>query len=169
MIYGLSVTFLFTASAVYHARKRGENEQTLWRKMDHFAIFVMIAGTYTPFSIRYLDGTVLITVLAIQWGLVLAGAFFKFCYINGPRIMSTLVYLAMGWMVVLVTKYFIHTMPMSQIVLIVAGGVAYSVGAIMYALKKPVLVRGFFGFHELFHLFIMLGAGLHYAGVLRAL
>jgi hemolysin III len=168
LVYGASVSFLFLASTMYHARKRTEDDNSIWRKIDHFAIFVMIAGTYTPISFVYLDGPMLYVVLSIQWGLVLAGGIFKFLYLSAPRILSTLVYVAMGWMAVFVIKYFRDTMPLSQMVLVLAGGLSYTAGAVFYALKKPVIVRDLLGFHEIFHVFIIAGAAFHYAAVFRA-
>jgi hemolysin III len=168
IIYGASITFLSIASSLYHAKKREVENGTFWRKLDHVAIFFMIAGTYTAVSYLYLPGAWFVSIVSIQWGLVIFGLFFKFYFLNAPRILYTLIYLAMGWMAVIPIHRLYITMPLSQFVLLFSGGISFSVGALFYALKKPVLRAGFFGFHEIFHIMVMIGGALHYALVYRA-
>jgi hemolysin III len=166
IIYGSSMTLLFTASSLYHAFKTGENDESIFRKLDHLAIFFMIAGTYTPPCYHYLEGGWRIGIIGAQWALVVFGVFFKFFYVSGPRFLSTAVYVLMGWLAVIPMHKFVKSMPGPMIVLMIAGGVAFTMGAAIYAIKKPDPLPGRFGFHEIFHIFILAGAGIQYAGML---
>ncbi len=162
LVYGLGAICLFLASGFYHAQKQVENAVNIWRKLDHLAIFIMIAGTYTPMAYAYLEGAWFWSIICVQWACVLAGLFFKFFYLHAPRIISPILYLLMGWMAVIPMNILWHSMSALSFWLLVGGGVAYSAGAIIYALKKPNPFPGVFGFHEIFHIFILLGAVLHY-------
>ncbi len=168
IIYGFSVIFLFLASSLYHAFKRKENEVNIFRKLDHFAIFVMIAGTYTPICFIYLTGNLRWAIIIVQWSLVLAGFFFKFFYLKVPRYLYTIIYLIMGWVGIVTIKEFIMVMSKSSIIFLFAGGISYTIGALFYIMKKPIKRLGF-GFHEIFHLFILLGAFLHYLLIYTAI
>ncbi len=167
LVYGAGTVFLFSASALYHASKRTDDGESFYRKLDHTAIFFMIAGTYTPPCWFYLDGAWRVAILSAQWGLVLFGVFFKFFYLSAPRVVSTGIYVLMGWIAVAPMHIFVSTMPGTIFALFMAGGAAFTAGAVIYALKRPDPAPGFFGFHEIFHLFILLGAGLHYVAMLR--
>lgn len=168
MVYGFSIILLFSASAAYHALKQKENEISVWRKLDHMAIFFMIAGTYTPVCYVYLSGHWRWSVIVIQWALVLAGLFLKFFYLKAPRYFSTIIYLLMGWIGIVPIKELLKTMPPQAVFYLFAGGIAFTVGAICYAVKKPVF-SPVFGFHEIFHLFVLLGGICHYLLVATAL
>lgn len=165
LLYGLSAIFLFSASFLYHAHKREENTETLWRKLDHTAIFFLIAGTYTPLCYLYLDGGMKWSILGAQWGLVLAGTIFKFVFINAPRYIGTLIYLIMGWIVLVPIATLVETMPALSLSLLIAGGIMYTIGALIYGFKWPNPKPGFFGFHEIFHVFVSVGALLHFCTV----
>lgn len=165
VVYGLAAVFLFASSALYHAFKTGENESSVLRKLDHLAIFFMIAGTYTPVCYAYLDGGWFAGIIIAQWGLVLFGLFFKLLYLSAPRHLSTGIYVLMGWIVVIPMHKLYAVMPGEILTLIAAGGVSYTVGAVIYAIKRPNPRPGVFGFHEMFHLFILAGALLHFAAV----
>ncbi len=167
LVYGLAAVSLFVSSALYHARKKQDNQLNLWRKLDHIAIFIMIAGSYTPVAYVYLAGAWRWSMIILPWLLALAGVFLKIFYLKAPRMMSTALYLGMGWLAVIPMPQLWRAMPLQAFVLLGLGGVAYSVGALVYALKRPNPVPGFFGFHEIFHLFVLLGAALHYALILR--
>ncbi|MBN2158221.1 MAG: hemolysin III family protein [Spirochaetes bacterium] len=168
-VYGLAVIFLFASSSLYHAFKKTENDTGFFRKMDHFAIFLMIAGTYTPPTWEYLSGGWRIGILGAQWTLVLFGVFFKFFYLNAPRALSAGVYVAMGWLAVIPIHKFFIAMPLAMFLLFIAGGIAFTAGAVIYARKRPDPLPGTFGFHEIFHLFILAGAGIHFAAMLYLL
>jgi hemolysin III len=167
LIYGLSMTFMFSASALYHAFKSEEGGTGFWRRLDHLAIFFMIAGSYTPLCWVHLTGGWRWSILGVQWGLVLLGLVFKLFFINAPRFIVTGIYLVMGWVAVVAFKPLVASMSAWNMGLFFLGGVAFSIGAVFYALKRPNLVPGFFGFHELFHVFVVLGAGIHYLMVYR--
>lgn len=160
LVYGLSATLLFTASFLYHAKKKTENERTVWRKLDRSAIFILIAGTYTPMCFLYLTGTMMKGILIAQWLLVLSGICISF-FTNAPRKISTVIYLMMGWVVVIPFKTMIGVMPAGILTLLVAGGISYTIGALVYAFKKPNPFPPFLGFHEVFHVFVNAGAILH--------
>lgn len=167
-VYGLSAVFMLLSSTLYHAFKTGENQTNFLRKMDHFAIFCMIAGTYTPLCFIYLEGGMKWGIIGAQWALVLAGFFLKIFYIKAPRLFTTIIYLLMGWMAIIPLQQLLQTMSGTSLLLLLLGGIAYSIGAIIYILKKPNPLPGFFGFHEIFHIYILLGALLHYLVVFRA-
>ncbi|MFW5971883.1 MAG: PAQR family membrane homeostasis protein TrhA [Bacillota bacterium] len=156
-VYGFSIIFLFLSSSLYHAFKRKENELSFWRKLDHFAIFVMIAGTYTPVSMIYLTGYWKWIIISVQWALVLGGFFFKFFYLKAPRWLYTAIYLLMGWIGIVPLRQFMANMPLSAELLLFVGGGFFTIGAVFYMLKKPRKV-----FHEIFHIFILLGGIAHF-------
>ncbi len=168
VVYGSSIILLFSASALYHATKQTENEISLRRKLDHSAIFFMIAGTYTPVCYVYLSGYWRWSVIIIQWALVAAGLFLKFFYLRAPRYLSIIVYLLMGWIGIVAIKEFLKTMPPNAVLYLFAGAISFTVGAVFYAIKKPVFRSGV-GFHEIFHFFVLLGWGFHYMLVYVAL
>ena len=161
IIYGLTAIFMLISSALYHAFKKDENQASFLRKMDHFAIFCMIAGTYTPLCYIYLEGYLQWGIIIAQWVLVIAGFFLKVFYIRAPRVFATVVYLLMGWMAIIPITKLLSVLPVVSIILLLLGGLAYSTGAVIYMLKKPNPMPNFFGFHEIFHLFILLGVFLH--------
>ena len=161
-VYGLSLISLFAASSTYHALKGSETSSMIWRKLDHTAIFILIAGTYTPIAYIYLDGVWPWVIITSQWIIVACGVIFKFYYIHAPRFVSPILYLLMGWMALIPMRVLWRTIPLLSLILLIAGGVSYSIGAIIYALKKPNPKPGFFGFHEIFHIFVLLGAVLHF-------
>lgn len=163
LIYGISMVFLFLASTLYHAFKKEENEKSFWRRMDRLAIFFMIAGTFTPICYMYLDGTWRWSILAIQWGFVGLGLVSQLFFPRAPRILYAIIYLAMGWMAVFPLRQILSYMNLAQGILLFAGGMVFTLGGIIYATKKPKLIPGIFSFHELFHITVLIGGGLHYA------
>ncbi len=165
-IYGLSTTFLFISSFIYHSRKTEEDGTSVRRKLDHIAIFVMISGTFTPLCYLYLEGVWLWGILGAQWLLVVFGIIFKLLILNTPRWVTTGIYLLQGWMAVLPIGIFARTMHPLQVTLLFSGGILYSVGALFYNRKKPNPWPGVFGFHEIFHVFILLAAACHYVAIL---
>ncbi len=161
LIYGLSGIFLFSASFIYHSQKVIENDESFWRKLDHTAIFFLIAGTYTPICFFYLQGNMRWGILIAQWSLVISGTIFKLYFVNAPRVIGTLIYLLMGWIVIIPISTLVHTMPHAALVFLAAGGISYTIGAVIYAVKRPNPLPDFFGFHEIFHIFVIGGAVLH--------
>jgi hemolysin III len=169
LVYILSASFLYFSSSVYHGRKKEEGEVTFWRKMDHIAIFFMIAGSYTPVCYIYLDGFWKWGIIILQWTLVLLGLFFKLFYLQAPRFLNTGIYLVMGWIAIVLLKVLFETMPGELFFMLVSGGLAYTAGAVIYAIKKPEIFPGIFGFHEIFHIFILLGSGFHFMMIYKSL
>ena len=166
VLYGASAMTLFLASSLYHAFKPGENGTSLLRKLDHTAIYLLIAGTYTPFIYEYLDGWWRWGILIAQWSIVVAGTLVTFLWINKPRALSASLYLAMGWVAVVPMYRLWQAMPAAVFLLCIAGGAAYTIGAVIYARKRPDPLPGVFGFHEIFHVFVLVGAALFYWAVL---
>ncbi|HNV55958.1 MAG TPA: hemolysin III family protein [Smithellaceae bacterium] len=163
LIYGISVVFLFSASTLYHAFKKEENELSFWRKMDRLAIFFMIAGTFTPICYFCLDGAYKWMMIAFQWSLVGVGLISQIFFPGAPRKLYAVIYLFMGWSALFTLKQMLANMSSSQAILLVSGGVSFTIGAIIYAVKKPRMIPGIFSFHELFHIMVLIGGILHYA------
>ena len=163
LIYGSSVIFLFLASSLYHAFKKMENELSFWRRMDRLAIFFMIAGTFTPVCYFCLDGTYRWAMIAFQWSLVGVGVISQIFFPRAPRTLYALIYLFMGWSGLFTIKQVLANLSVSQTVLLFAGAGAFTMGGIIYAIKKPKLIPGIFSFHELFHIMVLIGGVLHYA------
>ncbi len=167
IIYGLSVTLLFSASALYHYKKKEENEKSIWRTLDHISIFFMIAGTYTPVVSLVMNGAWRISILSVQWGLVVLGLILKLIWLRSPRWLTTAIYLTMGWIAVIALKPLYDSTSLSTVLILLGGGILYSLGAVIYAVKKPNPVPGFFGFHEIFHLFVLAATIVHFILVYR--
>ena len=163
LVYGLSVVFLFSASVLYHAFKKHDDELSFWRRMDRLAIFIMIAGSYTPICHLFLDGTWESGMIAIQWALVAFGLISQLWFPRAPRRVFAAIYLAMGWLALLPMGRLLAAMSVPQTVLMFAGGAAFTAGAVFYSTKRPAVVPGVFSFHELFHVMVLIGAACHYA------
>jgi hemolysin III len=168
-IFGLSLVALYIASSLYHLLPLSPAGVARLRKLDHVAIFVLIAGTYTPFCLLALDGGWRWGVLAIAWGLALCGASLKLLWMEAPRWLSVLLYLGMGWVAVAAVPALLRTLPAGGMAWVLAGGLTYSAGALVYGLKRPNPIPGTFGFHELWHLFVVAGSACHFWAVLRYL
>ena len=160
LLFCLSLIALYTASAVYHYSLRGEHVIRVLKKLDHSMIYVLIAGSYTPVVLRYMDAPDSYVFLAVIWGIALFGIGAKLLWIDAPRFLGTILYLMMGWAVVFRFDV-VLAMPAPAIALLAAGGLAYTVGGVIYILKKPNL-SAVVGFHELFHLFVLAGSLCHY-------
>lgn len=159
-----SMVSLYGASAVYHSVTVKENILKVFRKLDHMMIFVLIAGSYTPVCLVVLGGRTGYTLLAVVWGIAVVGMVVKACWITCPKWFSSLIYIAMGWVCVLAFGKIIAALPASAFGWLLAGGVIYTIGGVIYALKLPLFNSRFknFGSHEIFHLFVMGGSLCHY-------
>ena len=160
LLFCLSLIALYTARTVYHYSLRGEHVIRVLKKLDHSMIYVLIAGSYTPVVLRYMDAPDAYVFLAVIWGIALFGIGAKLLWIDAPRFLGTILYLLMGWAVVFRFDV-VLAMPAPAIALLAAGGLAYTVGGVIYILKKPNL-SAVVGFHELFHLFVLAGSLCHY-------
>ncbi|MHA1768080.1 MAG: PAQR family membrane homeostasis protein TrhA [Promethearchaeota archaeon] len=169
LIYGIAVTLLFFASAICHSLKTSEDHIFFWTRIDQIAIFFMIAGTYTPIAYVYLNGSWRIGILIGQWVIVGAGLILKLVWINSPRWITAGIYLLQGWMAIIPGYIIFLAMPRLDFILAVIAGFTYSIGALMYILRKPKLFPGVFGSHDLFHVCVLLGNALFYIVIFRAL
>ncbi|MBA7575028.1 hypothetical protein ES708_16844 [subsurface metagenome] len=169
IIYGTAVTLLFIASTVCHSLKKSEDHIFFWTRIDQIAIFFMIAGTYTPISYIYLTGAWRIGILVSQWTVVGAGLILKLIWINSPRWVTAGIYLLQGWMAVIPGYVIFLAMPRVDFIFAILAGFTYSIGALMYILRKPKLFPGVFGSHDLFHVCVLLGNALFYIVIFRAL
>ena len=166
LCFCVSMVALYSASAIYHYYPGDVNStgvKRILRKMDHSMIYVLIAGSYTPFSMVLLPQPKGARFCLTLWGVAAAGVLLKLIWINASRILSTLVYLVMGWAVVFVAKDF-ATLGQPCLTLVALGGISYSVGAVFYAIKKPNISLEW-TFHEIFHLLILAGSFFHYLAV----
>lgn len=165
IVYGLSLTALYAASATYHLVRGTEALGKLLRRFDHCAIFVLIAGTYTPTIWVALQGATRTWMLAAVWGVALVGIAMRIFWLGAPRWLYVAVYLAMGWMGFLRAEAFYHGLPGAVLALLGAGGLTYTFGAVIYGLKRPDPLPGRFGFHEIWHLFVLAASIFHFAAV----
>lgn len=161
VIFGISLLLLYGASTIYHTLNISEKGTALLRRIDHMMIFILIAGTYTPVCLIPLRGKWGWTLLIAVWGFAIAGIMLKIFWLNAPRWFSTLLYVIMGWFVLIAFVPLEKAIPVSGIVLLASGGIIYTIGAIIYAVKWSKLKLKYFGFHEIFHLFVMGGSALH--------
>jgi hemolysin III len=166
-IFGTSLILLYGASSLYHLLPLSPKGISVLRRIDHIMIFILIAGTYTPVCLVALRGVLGWSLFGIVWGIAIAGIFLALFWINAPRWLSTLIYLIMGWLIVIVFYPLIQAIPFGGIVWFVLGGLCYSSGAIIYALKRPDPIPGIFGFHEIWHLFVMAGSFCHFWAMLH--
>jgi hemolysin III len=162
LIYGLSLVQLFAASAAYHLARVGPAVLLRLRKADHSAIYLLIAGSYTPICLHFFGGFWRWGLLGIIWLMALSGVVVKLFVIRAPRWVTAGIYLVMGWMSVLAVQEMLASMPAGALAWLVAGGLFYTVGAVVYMLKKPDFYPGRFGFHEIWHIFVILGALSHF-------
>jgi hemolysin III len=169
LVYGLSLITLFSASAAYHLTKAKPTILQILRKLDHSAIFLLIAGTYTPFCIIAFTGFFRWGLLVIIWAIAVAGIVVKIFYVHAPRWLNASVYVLMGWLCVSAVGPMLTTLPVSAMVWLIIGGVEYTVGAVIYATKTFNFLPGKFGFHEVWHIFVLLGALAHFVSIMAML
>lgn len=164
VVFITSMVLLYGASATYHSVNLSERANRIFRKIDHMMIFVLIAGTYTPICVIVLKGSVGYGLLALVWGIAIVGMIIKACWITCPKWFSSVIYIAMGWVCVLAFTQIFNTLSTAAFVWLLAGGIIYTVGGIIYALKLPFFNSKHenFGSHEIFHLFVMGGSLCHY-------
>lgn len=163
-IFIVSMILLYGASATYHALDLSERANRVLRKLDHMMIFVLIAGTYTPVCLIVLGGTTGYAMLALVWGIAILGILVKAFWITCPKWFSSALYIAMGWVCVLAFTQILNSLAPRAFFWLLAGGVIYTVGGVIYALKLPIFNSRHknFGSHEIFHLFVMAGSICHF-------
>ena len=157
-IYGASLIVLYAASRFYHNSKTPKLRYRL-NIFDHASIYVLIAGTYTPFTLVVLDGWVGWTIFGVSWGLALTGVILKLFFIGKYDRISTIAYVLMGWLIVFAIKPLVQNLPIEGLLWLLGGGISYTVGAILYSIKKIKYN------HAIFHIFVLLGSFCHFIAV----
>jgi len=161
-IFGATLILLYSASAVYHLLNISEKIDTLLRRIDHMMIYVLIAGTYTPICVIGLTGAWGVSMLIMVWVLAVIGIVMTVVWFGAPRWLTTAVYLLMGWLVVIAFYPLLHSLPIGGITWLMIGGLLYTIGAVIYGFKWPKITSRWFGFHEIFHLFVIGGSLGHF-------
>jgi hemolysin III len=165
-IYAFSVAGLFGASALYHRINWSTTGARRWmRRLDHSMIFLLIAGTYTPFAVLVLNGPLATAILIVVWAAALGGIVLKLAWIDAPKWLVALIYVAIGWVALAAFPQLLDKLGVTATAMVAAGGLLYTVGAIVYARKRPDPSPTVFGYHEIFHALVILAAALQYAVV----
>jgi len=165
-VYGATLILLYGASTLYHTLTLTERPRRALRTLDHIAIYFLIAGTYTPVALITLKGPLGWTLLAAVWLIALAGVPFKLFFLDAPVWLSTSTYLAMGYLALVAVVPIAHAVSFRGLAWLVAGGIAYTIGAVIYARQRPDPFPGRFGHHEIWHLLVLAGSGCHFAFML---
>lgn len=163
-IYALSLILLYAASTTYHTFDLSEKANTILKKIDHMMIFILIAGSYTPICLITLKGRTGVILLSLVWGIALVGIILKAFWVFCPKWVSSILYIGMGWTCVLAFTQILNALSPAAFGLLLAGGIIYTIGGIIYALKLPIFNNRHknFGSHEIFHLFVMGGSMCHF-------
>ncbi len=163
-VFALSMILLYGASTVYHTFNISDKINRALRKVDHMMIFILIAGSYTPVCMIPLKDSVGYPLLALVWGTAVIGMLIKAFWITCPKWFSSLIYISMGWLCVLAMVPLVKALPIAAFIWLLAGGIIYTVGGVIYALKLPFFNarHQYFGSHEIFHLFVMGGSLCHF-------
>ncbi len=167
IIFGVSLILLYAASATYHLVIASDKVIAFLRRIDHSMIFILIAGSYTPFCLIALQGPrgwILFSIIAT---IAVCGVLFKMIWFNCPRWISTCVYIGMGWIAIFIMKPLYNSISFGGMLLLVLGGVFYTIGAVIYGLKPKAIKFKNLGFHEIFHIFILLGSLCHFISVYK--
>ena len=162
-IYGATLILLYTASTLYHTLPLSERPLRVLRTLDHIAIYFLIAGTYTPIALITLDGRLGWALLGSVWLIAVAGIPFKLFFLDAPVWLSTSTYLAMGYLSLVAVMPLARAVSLSGLLWLVAGGIAYTVGAIIYSRRRPDPFPGLLGHHEIWHILVLIGSACHFA------
>jgi hemolysin III len=164
-LYGASIIILYTASTLYHwLPKEAGGKNQIFRKIDHLSIYFLIAGSYTPFCLLPLRGPWGWSLFGVIWGLAIIGILTQAIYINVWRWLTTTIYLLMGWIIVIAIKPLLSALPLAAFYWLLAGGIIYSIGGVIYTIKKPNF-HHHFNYHSLWHIFVLLGSLCHFVVV----
>ena len=163
-IYAASLILLYAASTTYHTFICSKRITTILKKIDHMMIFVLIAGSYTPICLLVLEPKTGLMLLTLIWGIAIAGILIKAFWVYCPKWVSSILYIGMGWTCVLAFSQILNNLTRSEFAWLLAGGIIYTIGGIIYALKLPIFNSKHknFGSHEIFHLFVMGGSACHF-------
>ena len=164
LIFIISMILLYGASTLYHSVNLTGKALKVFKKIDHMMIFVLIAGSYTPVCMLVLDKAQGYPLLGLVWGTAVLGMIMKLFWVTCPKWLSSIIYIAMGWECIFVFRPLLHTLPVGAFLWLLVGGIVYTIGGIIYALKIPLLdkMHKYFGLHEIFHLFVMGGSFCHF-------
>lgn len=158
-IYGSALVILYTMSTIYHSLPRGKAKD-IFEILDHSSIYLLIAGTYTPFELITLRGTIGWVFFGITWGMAIVGILFKIFFVKKFVILSTLIYIAMGWMIVFAIKPLFYALPLNGMIFLATGGVLYTAGTVFYIKRKMKY------HHAVWHLFVLGGSAMHFFAIL---
>ena len=163
-IYAVSLILLYAASTTYHTFNKSRKVNTILKKIDHMMISVLIAGSYTPICLLVLGGKTGLILLTIVWAFAIAGILIKAFWVFCPKWVSSVLYIGMGWTCVLAFTQLLNSLSPAAFGWLLAGGIIYTVGGVIYALKLPIFnsKHKYFGSHEIFHLFVMAGSACHF-------
>lgn len=163
-IYVVSLILLYAASTTYHTFNKSRKVNTILKKIDHMMISVLIAGSYTPICLLVLGGKTGLILLTIVWAFAIAGILIKAFWVFCPKWVSSVLYIGMGWTCVLAFTQLLNSLSPAAFGWLLAGGIIYTVGGVIYALKLPIFnsKHKYFGSHEIFHLFVMAGSACHF-------
>jgi hemolysin III len=164
-IFATSLLLLYASSANYHLAPWPDRLHRVWKRVDHSMIFVLIAGTYTPFCLVVLDNAWGIPMLAVTWSLAAAGALLKVIRPDAPRWLGVGLYMALGWIGIVPITEVVSSLAPPAIVLMMVGGLFYSIGGVVYGLRRPDPWPRVFGYHEVFHAFVIAGSTVHFVVV----
>jgi hemolysin III len=164
-VYGAGLCALFGGSALYHRWRWNPRWRPILRRIDHSTIFVFIAASYTPVCLLVLSGTLRWAILVTVWAGALGGVALSVAWISAPRVLACACYIALGWVSVIAFPQLSAALPITPLVLIAAGGVLYTIGAIVYAAQRPNPWPRVFGFHEIFHAFVIVAATAHFVAL----
>jgi hemolysin III len=165
LVYALSLAAMFGASALYHRIDWSPRSHAWLRRLDHSMIYVLVAGTYTPFALLVLGPALGWTTFGVVWGGALAGVAISLLWIDAPRWLTALLYVALGWVSVVIMPQLWVRAGVLAVALLATGGLLYTVGAVVYARRRPDPVPRVFGYHEVFHVLVIAAAAVHFAAV----
>ena len=168
-VFGTTLVFMYTASFLYHGLKLPAKTLTVFRRIDHIMIFLLIAGSYTPLCLVPLRGPWGWSLFGIIWGIAAVGIALKLFWTTMPKRVSTMIYLCMGWLCLVVIFPLVQVLDPAPLAWLALGGLFYSLGAVVYSVKKPDPFPAVFGFHEIWHICVLLGSACHFWLVLRYL
>jgi hemolysin III len=165
IVFGVGVTAMFAVSGFYHVITWTPSVRRRLARLDHATVYGLIAATYTPFGLLVLSGAWRVTILAIVWGGATAAILLKLFWVGAPKWLSASIALALGWTSVAAMPEIAHRIGVSGLLLVAAGGLFYTAGGIVYALRRPNPLPGVFGYHEVFHALVIVAVGLQYAAI----
>ncbi|MDE5872776.1 MAG: hemolysin III family protein [Lachnospiraceae bacterium] len=170
LVFMVSMILLYGASTMYHSFDMGERKNKILKKFDHAMIFVLIAGSYTPVCLLVIGGKTGIILLSLVWMVGILGIIFKLCWVTCPKWLSSVMYITMGWMCVMAFTPIMNNMATSEFVWLLTGGIIYTIGGIIYAIRTPRVKaynerHRYFGTHEIFHVCVMIGSLCHFVMV----